>query len=78
MRLNLKPRRAEFVGDPGTAMKETSMANERKDQEHNRQKQQGGSKESERQQEQSEDNRGKTFRDDPEKAREAGRKGGKS
>lgn len=54
------------------------MANERKDQEHNRQKQQGGSKESERQQEQSEDNRGKTFRDDPEKAREAGRKGGKS
>lgn len=60
------------------------MANERKDQ-GNRQQghqghqgQQGGSKESGRQQQQQQgdDKRGNNFRDNPDKAREAGRKGG--
>jgi uncharacterized protein len=55
------------------------MANERKDQDDKRQQEQQGGRsgsESGLQQQQGEDNRGKTFRDDPEKAREAGRKGG--
>lgn len=57
------------------------MANERKDQDdklkdQNNKQQGGGSKESDKQQQQGDDKRGSNFRDNPDKAREAGRKGG--